>query len=266
MVPQHLRLLTYFVGRTGWSTIDLRSLSLATGIDYRHMVTTLGILESSHLLDIEHGRSDADPEGAKSNSYRLTDRGRAVVPEILRQPLRGNFALNHPMWSYKGYNLHGLVVALTLGPGQHEVTSATIAKILGTDRRSAVKRLAYWAEKGWASRLDRSTYVLWVPEEEPEASVFDLEMFVPEKAQRSADRKAAFVAQSRAAKKVVAKIIEEVGHWIPAAMAKVREAGIAVMEEFLDAVVSAPLFAPAPIGLRPVTMEDLRRRGRPSGN
>lgn len=261
MVPQHLRVLTYFYPRDGWWTIDLRSLALETGIDYRYMVIVLDALERAHLLDIQHGRSDADPDGAKANSYRITRKGKAVVPEILRQPLKGNYSLNHPMWSHKGYGMHGLVVALTLGPGHHEVTTATIAKIIGADRKATSKRLVTWAEKGWAKRLDRWTYLLVVADAEPEASMVDMEMFVPEKANESADRKRAWIAQSRAAKAATIKVIEEVGHWIPAALAKIRDAGIAIMEEFLDSLVTAPMFAPSPIPATVMTMEMLRQRG-----
>lgn len=260
MAPQHLRMLAYLSGSHGWLTMDLRTLSLETGLDYRYMNVVLDALEAAGLVEIRHGRSDADPQGAKANSYHVTRPGRVVVPEVLRQTLSGNYVINHPMWSHKGYNLHGLVVALTLGPGHHEVDSARIARILGCDRRSAIKRLKSWAAKGWARRFDRSTYLLDIPEGEPMEALVDMEAFVPEEANRSAERKAAWVAQSRAAKKAVVKVIEEVGHWIPAALVKIREVGIEVMTEFLDAL-AAPL-APR---LDPVEaeamMEALRRRG-----
>lgn len=260
MVPQHLRVLTFFAGWDNWLTMDLRTLALETGLDYRYLNVVLAALEGADLLEIDHGRSDADPEGPCANRYRLTPQGRTCVPDVLRQPLDGNYALNHPMWSYKGYNMHGLVVALTLGPGEHEVGSAEIASMLGCDKRSAIKRLAAWAEKGWAVRLDRSTYLLSVPDQDPMESMVEIEPLVPQKAYQSAERKRAWVQASRMAKKVAQAVIEDVGTWIPVALQRIREAGHVVMEEFLDLLAKAVVTPVVVIGSDD-PMEALRRRG-----
>jgi len=258
MVPQYLRILTFFSAYSGWLEIDLRTLSLDAGIDYKHLTLVLAALEREHLLLIDHGRSDADPDGPKRNSYLLTDRGRAAVPQVLTEAsLTGNFALSHPMWSHKGYGMAGLMVATALGPGLHALGSKEVAQILGVDRRSAIKRLKAWTEKGWAERMSASTYALLVPDQDPGMGI-DADLFVPEAAAESLERRTGWVARGREIRRKAKEFAKEFGHRVPEAARKIYEAGVQVMLDFLDAVTEVVMPDPQPPN---VSMDMLRRRG-----